>query len=93
MSVSCECCVLSGREVSATSWSLVQRSPTECGVSDVCDHETSKWGALGTRKGAVEKKESSFFYIFRPAELIFRENTNKKEHILDIKYGGFASIQ
>jgi hypothetical protein len=32
MSVSCECCVLSV-EVSATSWSLVQRSPTECGVS------------------------------------------------------------
>jgi hypothetical protein len=33
MSVSCECCVLSGREVSATGWSIVQRSPTECGVS------------------------------------------------------------
>jgi hypothetical protein len=35
MSVSCECCVLSV-EVSATSWSLVQRSPTECGVSKKC---------------------------------------------------------
>jgi hypothetical protein len=32
MAVCCECCVLSGR-VSATSWSLVHRSPTECGVS------------------------------------------------------------
>jgi hypothetical protein len=32
MSVSCECCVLSGRGL-WTSWSLVQRSPTECGVS------------------------------------------------------------
>jgi hypothetical protein len=31
MSVSCECCV-----VSATSWSLVQRSPTDCGVSQMC---------------------------------------------------------
>jgi hypothetical protein len=30
MSVSCECCVLS---VSARGWSLVQRSPTERGVS------------------------------------------------------------
>ena len=38
MSVSCECCVLS--EVSVTSWWLVQRSPTECGVS-VCDRESS----------------------------------------------------
>jgi hypothetical protein len=33
------CCQV---EVSATSWSLVQRSPTECGVSKVCDHEISK---------------------------------------------------
>jgi hypothetical protein len=38
MSVSCECCQV---EVSATDWSLVQRSPTECGVSE-CDRETSK---------------------------------------------------
>jgi hypothetical protein len=33
MSVSCECCEV---KVSATSWSLVQRSPTECGVSKKC---------------------------------------------------------
>ena len=33
MSVCCECCVMSRREVSVTSWSLVQRSPTECGAS------------------------------------------------------------
>jgi hypothetical protein len=33
MSVSCECCVV---EVSATGWSLVQRSPTDCGVSPMC---------------------------------------------------------
>jgi hypothetical protein len=37
MSVCCECC-----EVSATGWSLVQRSPTMCGVSEVCDREASK---------------------------------------------------
>jgi hypothetical protein len=35
MSVSCECCVLSDI-FSATSWSLVQRSPTDCGVSQMC---------------------------------------------------------
>jgi hypothetical protein len=33
------CCQV---EVSATSWSLVKRSPTECGVSEVCDREASK---------------------------------------------------
>jgi hypothetical protein len=37
--VSVVCCQV---EVSATSWSPVQRSPTDCGVSNVCDHETSK---------------------------------------------------
>jgi hypothetical protein len=31
--VSVVCCQV---EVSATSWSLVQRSPTECGVSQMC---------------------------------------------------------
>jgi hypothetical protein len=36
--VSVVCCQV---EVSATGWSLVQRSPTECGVSEVCDRETS----------------------------------------------------
>jgi hypothetical protein len=37
--VSVVCCQV---EDSATSRSLVHRSPTECGVSNVCDHETSK---------------------------------------------------
>jgi hypothetical protein len=36
--VSAVCCQV----VSATSWSLVQRSPTECRVSKVCDREASK---------------------------------------------------
>jgi hypothetical protein len=36
--VSVVCCQV---EVGVTSWSLVQRSPTDCGVSKVCDHETS----------------------------------------------------
>jgi hypothetical protein len=36
--VSVVCCQV---EVSATGWSLVQRSPTECGVSNVCDREAS----------------------------------------------------
>jgi hypothetical protein len=33
MSVCCECCVFCQVEVSASSCSIVQRSPTECGVS------------------------------------------------------------
>jgi hypothetical protein len=37
--VSVVCCQV---EVSAKSWALVQRSPTECAVSKVCDREASK---------------------------------------------------
>jgi hypothetical protein len=36
--VSVVCCQV---EVSATGWSLAQRSPTDCGVSE-CDREASK---------------------------------------------------
>jgi hypothetical protein len=51
VSVSVVCCQV---EVSATTWSLVQRSPTECGVSKVCDREASKkLGGLGPQ-GAVQ---------------------------------------
>jgi hypothetical protein len=48
--VSVVCCQV---EVSATGWSLVQRSPTECGVSE-CDREASETGGLGPQ-GAVER--------------------------------------
>jgi hypothetical protein len=42
MSVSCECCVLSGRGLCAGPITL-QWSPTECDVSE-CDRETSTGG-------------------------------------------------
>ena len=41
-----ECCVLSGRG-SATSWSLVQRSPTECAASCVTEKPQDR-GGLGS---------------------------------------------
>jgi len=43
-------------EVSAADWSLVQRSPTECGVSNECDLEVP-WGSAVTRNriGAPEE--------------------------------------
>jgi hypothetical protein len=48
--VSVVCCQV---EVSATGWSLVQRSATECGVSKVWSWSLEKWGGLGPQ-GAVE---------------------------------------
>jgi len=41
MSVSCDFCVYYKVDVPATGQSLVQRSPTECGVSE-CDRGTSE---------------------------------------------------
>jgi len=61
MSVCCECCQV---EVSETSRSLVQRSPTDCGVSE-CDLETlwmrRPWKASGRRD--KEKKPQCFLFI------------------------------
>ena len=48
MSVYSECCVLSCM-APAMGLSHIQRSPTECGVSD-CDRESSKREAM-TQKG------------------------------------------
>jgi hypothetical protein len=64
MSVSCECCVLS--EVSATGWSLLQRSPTGCGVS-VCDRDDSimsrPWPTSGCCTVEINAYKQSHFFI------------------------------
>jgi hypothetical protein len=63
--VSVVCCQV---EVSATSWSLVQRSPTECGVSKKCDREASKMRRPRSPRGcrAVgEKKKYIYTYIYK----------------------------
>ena len=61
--VSVVCCQV---EVSATGWSLVQRSPTDCGCVVVCDLETSSrmrrlWPALGCC--AIKKKNYIWWRI------------------------------
>jgi hypothetical protein len=50
-------------EVSATSWSLVQRSPTECGVSKVWSWSHEQWDGLGPQ-GAVEPLEKKCIKIY-----------------------------
>jgi hypothetical protein len=44
MFVCCECCVCCQVEVSATGWSLVQRSSTDCGVSLCVISKPQEWG-------------------------------------------------
>jgi hypothetical protein len=45
MVVRCECCVRCQVEVSATGWSLVQRSPTDCGASLCVISGPPGWGS------------------------------------------------
>jgi hypothetical protein len=59
--VSVVCCQV---EVSATGWSLVQRSPTECGVSE-CDREAWKIEAALAPKGLSSYwKKTYLFKLF-----------------------------
>jgi hypothetical protein len=53
MSVSCECCLLSDRDL-CDGRSLVQRSPTECGVSEY-DREASIMGRRRRPTGVVKQ--------------------------------------
>jgi hypothetical protein len=59
------CVVCCQVEVSATSWSLVQRSPTECVcVSNVCDHKTStKRGGPGPYKAVEPYKGNILMFL------------------------------
>jgi hypothetical protein len=52
------CCQV---EISATSWSLVQRSPTECGVSE-CDREASIMRRPWPTKGCCAMKKLYVHY-------------------------------
>jgi len=60
MSFSCDCCVLLGRKVSATGWSLIQRSPTECGVSEY-DYEAATIRRPWPTRAVESLKEKWFF--------------------------------
>ena len=55
MSVSCECCLLSDRGL-CDGRSFVQRSPTECGVSQ-CAREASILGRIHMPPRAVEQRQ------------------------------------
>jgi len=61
--VSVVCCQL---EVSATRWSLVQRSPPACGASLCVIKKRREWGGQDPLGGAIAPRE--------------RERENKREH-------------
>jgi len=57
--VSVVCCQV---EVSATGWSLVQRSPTDCGAS-LCDLETSGKRRPRSTGGCCAKKKKNYVKV------------------------------
>ena len=60
--VCCECCLCCQVEVCATSWSLVQMSPTDCGAS-LCDIETSWMRRPWPTEGCRAKNKQTFRVI------------------------------
>ena len=66
MFVCCEWCIFLQVEVSATNWSLIQRHPTESGVSEG-DCETSKSGGPGPLGAVVpQSPRVTTFLILSP---------------------------
>jgi hypothetical protein len=57
--VSVVCCQV---EVSATDWSLVQRSPTDCDASRVWSRKPREWGGHSRRWAAAPREKKVFFY-------------------------------
>ena len=56
--VCCECCVCFLVDASATSWSLVQRSPVDCGVSLCVIWKPREWGGPGPRGCRAKNKQT-----------------------------------
>ena len=61
MFVCCDC-LYCQVEVSATSWSLVQRSPTDCGASLCVIKKPREWGGPGPLGGCCAKKKQIILY-------------------------------
>jgi hypothetical protein len=51
------CCQV---EISATSWSLVQESPTDCGASLCLIYKSHEWGGPGLRWGSATEKKCNY---------------------------------
>ena len=73
MSVSCEFYVFCQVQVSASGWSLVQRTPTECGVSE-WDNESSTmmrpWPTMGCC-AMVKKNVHGFFFSVKHVKSVW----------------------
>jgi len=71
MFVCWECCVCFEVDVSATSWSLVQRSPTECGASLRVICKPRELGGPGTLGGCRTKNKTNKHQYKSPCILAY----------------------
>jgi len=85
MSVYCECCQV---EVSATSRSLVQRSPTDCGASLCVIWKPREWGGHGPlgRGGGCSTKNKQKTKVNQIKLRDLRETKTKRVYLLCWKF-------
>jgi len=74
MPLSCECCLLSGTEVSAMAQSIVYRNSAECGVPDY-DRGTSHRSPMLTMATAKSRKIIVCVY-YKVQSLMWFRNIN-----------------
>ena len=56
-----ECCQV---EASMLSWSFVQRNPTECGVSNECDHKAPQGQAMTRNRAEVPQENNALINMY-----------------------------
>jgi hypothetical protein len=73
-------------EISASGWSLAQRSPTECGVSNVCDRQASimkrPWLTRGC--GTLGKNQRHFPWAQCDDRFAFRDLISAVYYLISI---------
>jgi hypothetical protein len=82
--VSVVCCQV---EVSATGWSLVQRSPTECGVSEY-DSEASKNEEAQAHIGLSSHRKKNYKHLNE-----LHVKLPRRENLIASFYGNLKALQ
>ena len=87
--VCCEYCVCCQVEVSATSWSLVQRSSTDCGPSLCVIYKPREWGGPGPLE-AVEPKTKKVISVqamkAQPGEWRYSSVNSYPQHKIEVEW-------
>jgi len=83
--VSVVCCQV---EVSAASWSIVRRSPTDCGASLCVIQKPQEWGGHDPRWVAAPQKKKEYIYIYIVIPVIMTITLKKKRKSVVDRFEG-----